>query len=239
MTHGQSLAWTVEATQQSLDQRLVEARAPHGDPHRPRDGYAAVDTFMAATSRHMAAVEAVLVSPVLQTVPSGAALTREYLVTARRFELTLSLVKARLYGEAHAIHLGWPELWDVVVVQLSEHNWLERRLVEQLIRYGDPVQVEGLARRLFLAETRAPTRPHPRLPHSGPLSPLARRIFAVADRFWDVAEGRVIPDPVRPLPHRHDSLVAQYFVADPKFDEHARLVEHRHPRKPGNPPSEP
>jgi hypothetical protein len=235
MTHGDSLALTVEATQRSLEERLREALAPHMDPHRPRDGYAAIDTFTTAASRHMAAVEAVMVGRVLGTLPAGAALTREYVFAARRLELTLSLVKARLYGESHSIHLGWPDLWHVVVVQLTEHNRLERRMVEELIRYGDPEQVDGLARRLFNAETHAPTRPHPRLPHTGLLSPVARRIWAVADRFWDIAEGRVIPEPVRPAPHRHDSLLAQYLVADPKFDDHARLMEHRHLRKPDSP----
>ena len=57
---------------------------------------------------------------------------------------------------------------------------------------------------------------------------MARRIWALADRFWDAAEGRVIPDPVHPAPHRHDSLLAQYLVADPKFDTDATIVEHRH-----------
>lgn len=228
MTHGDSLALTVEATQRSLAERLGEALAPHQDPQRPRESYAAIDTFMAACSRHMAAVEAVLVGPVRQSVPSGTALAEEYLDIARQFEQTLSLVKARLYGEAHAIHLRWPELWDVVAAQLAEHNRLERRLVEELIRHDDPLRVAGLAQRLFNAETHAPTRPHPWLPHTGLLSPVARRIWAIADRFWDIAEGRVIPEPVRPHPHRHDSLIAQYLVADPKFDEHARMWEHRH-----------
>ena len=54
----------------------------------------------------------------------------------------------------------------------------------------------------------------------------------VADRFWDAAEGRVIPEPVHPAPHRHDSLMAQYLVADPKFDADATIMEHRkrHPK---------
>lgn len=233
MAHGDVLALTVEATQRSVEDRLREALAPHRDPRRPRDGYAAIDTFTAATSRHMAAIEAVLVGLVLHTAPTGASLAHEYLDAARRLELTLSVVKARLYGEAHAVNYRWPELWDLVVGQLAEHNRLERRLVEELIRYGDPQQVAGLAWQLFDAERHAPTRPHPWLPHTGLLSPVARRIWAVADRLWDTAEGRVIPEPVRPAPHRHDSLVAQYLVADPMFDDHARLMAHRHARKPG------
>lgn len=232
MVHGDSLARTIDATQRSLEERLGEALLPHRDPRRPRDNYAATDTFIAATSRHLAAIDAVLLEQVRRTVPEGKALSRDYLRAARQLELTLSQIKGKLYGEAHAIHLAWPGLWDSAHAQLSEHNRLERQMVDGLIRHGDPVKVDGLARRVFDAETHGPTRPHPRLPHTGLLSLVARRIWTLADRFWDVAEGRVIPEPVRPAPHRHDSRMAQYLVADPKFDPHSATFEHRRRRPP-------
>lgn len=237
MTHGDSLVLTVEATQQSLEERLAEAVRPHRDPHRPRDRYAATDTFLAAASRHLAAVEAVILGPVRHTVPDGDSLVHHYLQAARRLEHSLALVKARLYGEAHAIYLEWPELWTRVQDELAEHNLMETHLVDQLVRHGDQRAVDGLARKVFDAETHAPTRPHPYLPHSGLLGRMTRRVWSVADRFWDAAEGRVIVDPVRPKPHTHNSLMAQYLVADPKFDDHATILEHhrRHPRPPGPP----
>lgn len=230
MAHGDSLALTIEATQRSLEERLREALLPHRD--RPRDNYAATDTFIAATSRHLAAIEAVLVEQVRHTAPDGEELGREYLHAARQLEVTLALIKGRLYGEAHAIHLRWPELWDKAHAQLNEHNRIERQIVEKLIRYGDPLTLDGLARRVFDVETHGPTRPHPRLPHTGLLSLVARRIWTLADRFWDTAEGRVIPEPVHPAPHRHNSLLGQYLVADPKFDPDAAIIEHRHRHPP-------
>ena len=231
MSARKSLVGTVEARQRSLEDHLREALVPHRDPRRPRDGYAATDTFLAATSRHMAAVEAVLLKDVARRVPDGHALRRDYLHAARALELTLSLVKARLYGEAHSIHLEWSGLWDTVRSDLTEHNALERRLASELTRHVDPSQSDELARRLPEAEMHAPTRTHPRLPHTGVPGQMARRIWALADRFWDTAEGRVIPEIVPAQPHRHDSLLAQYLVADPKFDDHARLIEHRHRHK--------
>ena len=234
MTHGDTLVLTIEATQRSLEQRLGEVLAPHHDPQRPRDTYAATDAFLAATSRHLAAVQAVLLGHVRHTVPDGDDVVHDYLAVSRDLEQSLSLIKARLYGEAHAIHLDWSELWVRVRRQLTDHNRWEIHLVNELIRHGDPQEVDGLARRVFDAETHAPTRPHPQLPHVGLLGRVARRIWAVADRFWDAAEGRVIPDPVRPRPHKHDSLMAQYLVADPKFDDHANLLEHHH--RHGHPP---
>jgi hypothetical protein len=228
MTHGESLTMTVEATQRALDQRMREALLPHQDPLRPRDHYAATDSFVASTSRHLAATEAVLVRQVRHTVPNGEQLCHEYLTAARQLELTLAWIKGKLYGEAHAIYLTWPALWGDTRTQLDEHNRLESRMVQELVRYGDPGTVDGLARRMFDVETHGPTRPHPRTPHTGFLGLAARRMWSLADRFWDSAEGRVIPAPVKPAPHRHDSLLAQYLVADPKFDSQATIVEHHH-----------
>jgi hypothetical protein len=234
MAHGDTLALTVEASQTALDVRLGEALRPHRDPRQPRDHYAATDTFIAATSRHLAAVEAVLLEQVRHDGPEGHALAKEYLSVARQLELTLALIKGRLYGEAHAIYLNWQELWVDARSLLDQHNRLERRLVEEVIAHGDPVLLDGLARRIFNVEAHGPTRPHPRTPHTGLLGLAARRMWAFADRFWDAAEGRVIPDPVRPAPHRHDSLLAQYVVADPKFDATATILEHhQHRTRPG------
>jgi hypothetical protein len=223
---------TIDATQRALQERLAECLAPMGLHAHPRDGYASTDAFLAATSRHLAAVEAVLLPSVRRGIPDGDLAVRGYCQVARRLEQTLFTVKSHLYGEAHAVYLRGPQLWAVVQQQLSEHNRLESQLVEALVRYDDPADLDALARRVFDAETRGPTRPHPHLPHTGRFSPVARRLWAVADRFWDNAEGRVVPAPVKPVSHHHDSLLAQYFVADPHFDDHATLREHR-PRPPG------
>jgi hypothetical protein len=226
MTHGESLSITVEATQRALDQRLREALLPHQNPLRPRDHYAATDSFVASASRHLAAGEAVLVPQARHTVPDGEQISHDYLAAARSLEHTLVRIKGKLYGEAHLIYLTWPVLWADARECLDEHNRAENSLVEHLVRHGNPATVDGLARRMFDVETHGPTRPHPRTPHTGLLGLAARRMWSLADRFWDSAEGRVIPEPVHPHAHRHDSLLAQYLVADPKFDASATIVEH-------------
>jgi hypothetical protein len=119
----------------------------------------------------LAAIEAVLVEPVRHTVPDGEDLAHDYLHTAQQLEQTLFLIKGKLYGESHAIHMKWPDLWDRAHGQLNEHNRLEREMVEKLIKHGEPREVDGLARRVFDAETHGPTRPHPWLPHKGPPRP--------------------------------------------------------------------
>ena len=233
MTHGHSLEQTIDATHRALDERMAAATAPHRDLTRPRETYADTDGFLASASRHLAAVEVVLLRPVSRAVPDGELLVQRYLGAARRLELTLALVKARLYGEAHAIYLPWQELWAVVERQLHAQNQAERELVSALLTHGPPAELDLMAQRVFDAETKAPTRPHPHLPHTGMAGTVARRVFAVADRFWDTAEGRVVPEPVRPPPRRHDSLLAQYLVADPLLDHDAKVMEHhRHRRHP-------
>jgi hypothetical protein len=227
MTHGDSLFLTVESTHRRLQERLDEALAPHRDPDRPRDGHSSTDAFLAATSRHLSAVEAVLLPTLCRTVPDSDVLAKQYVQAARHLERTLSLVKARVYGEAHAVHMSWSGLWSLAKAQLTEHNRLELELVDKVIEHDDPDHLDGLARKVFDAETRGPTRPHPFLPHTGVMSLVARRLWAMADRFWDHAEGRLIPEPVHPIRHRHDSLMSQYLAGDPHFDTSARVLDHR------------
>src|SRR5262249_4893215 len=164
MTHGESLVMAVAATQRALEQRLHEAVVPHHDPRRPRDNYAATDTFVASVSRHLAAAEGVLVSEVRHTIPGGGRLSHDYLSAARRLEHALARIKGKLYGEAYLIHLTWPSLWADARACLDEHNRMETVLVEALLRHGDPRTVDGLARRIFDAETRGPARPPPWTP---------------------------------------------------------------------------
>ena len=187
MTHGDSLARTVEATQRSLDERLGEVLAPHRDPHRPRDTFAATDAFLAATSRHLSAVEAVLVDQVRHTVPDADSLVHDYLLAARDLEHTMFLVKGRPRRGAR----DPPRLGAAVGPGAGPARGPQPAgdPAGRRAGHGDPDLVDGLARRVFDAETHAPTRPHPMLPHVGLLGRLSRWIWAVADRFWDAAEG--------------------------------------------------
>jgi hypothetical protein len=167
------------------------------------------------------------VSYARHAVPDGRRLSHEYLSAARELEHALARVRGKLYGQAYLVHLPWASLWAEVSACLDEHNRAETRVVDALLRHVDPVIVDGLARRIFDAEAHGPTRPHPRTPHTGLLASGARRMWSVADRFWDDAQGRIVPEPVQPQARRHDSLVAQYLVADPHFDASASLVTHR------------
>lgn len=226
------LVVTIEATHQSLQQRLAEATRRIARRSLPRERYARTDAFLSATSRHLGAVDEVILKAARQGLPDGPDRVRDYLHQARLLEQAMTQLKARLYGEVHAAHRPWDEVWDDVRRELTRHNELERALVEDLAATLGKDESDALASDLFHAEVKAPTRAHPHLPHTGLMGLVARRAWALADRFWDTAEGRVVPDPVRPHPHEHahDSLMAQYVMGEPRFDATAPLLTHRRHR---------
>jgi hypothetical protein len=227
--HPNVLLVTVEATHESLRQRLDEATRHRSELGHPRAGRARVNAFMAATSRHLAAVDEALLPEVAHRMPDGHDRVKGYVHEVRHLEQALARLKARLYGEVHVAHVPWPEVWDDVRRRLASHNEQELELTRDLAAVLDPGTTESLVDRIYRAELRAPTRAHPYLPHTGLLGHLARKVWALADRFWDTTEGREVPPPVRPRPkdHSHDSLLSQYLVGEPLMDADAPVITHR------------
>ena len=68
------------------------------------------------------------------------------------------------------------------------------------------------------AEAGAPSRPHPYAPHTGVAGQVSRRVMHAVDAFWDTTEGRMVPEPER-RERGKPGKFAQYFLADPRFDE--------------------
>ena len=155
-----SLLVTVEATHQSLEQRLAEATR-RGAERRPHDARARVNAFMAATSRHLAAVDEALLPEVARRLPDGHRRAAEYLHAARRLEQALVRLKARLYGELHVAHLPWPGVVDEVRRNLTEYDEVELALVRDLTAGLDRQEADALADRVYRAELRAPPGPTP------------------------------------------------------------------------------
>ena len=227
------LVVTVEATHQSLEQRLAEVLGSLGSDARARESYARTDAFMAAASRHLAAVEEVLVPVACRRLDDGKQVAREYLDAARRLEAAMALLRGRLYGELHAAHLSWTEVWPDLRRSLERHNEAERRLVDRLATAMEPEEAGDLAMKVYRAELKAPTRTHPYLPHTGVKGVVARRIWAAADRFWDAAQNRAVPPPISPRSklREHESLMSQFLTGGPTFDPEAPMMRHRARRR--------
>ena len=213
---GSLLEVTVEATHDVLQERMAAAIASHGAAHPlspSRGSYPDTDTFLASTARHLAAVSAVLVPAARRSLADGDERARAFVQQSKRLEISLGQVKAKLYGEAHAIYRTWSEVWEEARREFEAAMQMEKQLVDDLRGLLTPEEMNTLAERVYRAELRAPTRPHPFLPHRGLAGRVARRIAHGVDHFWDSTEGRMIPAPVHP--HHKAGLMTHYLLGDP------------------------
>ena len=200
-------------------------------PGQPRKAYEGIDTFLAAASKHLNAVDATLLPTAKKRLPDGAHVVHDYLHSARHLEVMLAHVKARAYGSVFEAGHHWTEVWSDVDEALAAHRRYEADLAVQLTETMDAGELDELTEKLHRAEGSAPTRPHPYAPHTGFAGLVARKVMHAVDSFWDTAEGRMAPEPNRPQ-KKKPGLLGQYLLADPRFDE-----EEETPRKETAPPS--
>jgi hypothetical protein len=208
----------LESTLDSEHQRIREfadaAEAAKSSAEEPRIRHRTSDTFSAVLSRHLVAVEDVLLPAVKSTTAYGGESVRDYVRHVRELEKVLHELKARVYGAATA-DADWDELWREIDRHVDRIAQREAVLVEQLRESMSAAETRQLAQRFASAEEKAPTRPHAYTPHTGWIGRLAHRIWRIADGFWDEAEGRVIPHrPTKP-PARPDSLMHRYMTGAP------------------------
>lgn len=229
-----SLVTDTLATHHGLEERLARAKVarPSGDPHRPREEFPSVDTFLATASRHNAALLTVLVPAARSHLSDGPARAAEFVAASRRYEEALSGVKAKLYRSAQAPRQSWSQMWAEVDAAFREAWRLELALVADLVdarRDDDP----DWAERLHRAELRSPTRPHPHIPHQGVAGHAARAVARKVDAFWDAAEGRMVPAPERSHDRTKDGLFVQYLLGDPHLAPTPRSAWEQEPRRAG------
>lgn len=217
MTHD-TLVWSIQTTHDVLETRLETAIERHGIPDRPRDNYPAIDTFLATCSRHLAAMTGVLLPPATRHLADGSDRAHALNRRSRHLEVALAQVKARLYGSVYAAARPWSDVWGDVRREFDATMELEESLVAALSGMLDHTERHRLSDRLYRAEQRAPTRPHPYVPHLGVPGRVARQVCLRVDRFWDTAEGRMIPEPVKVHDRSHQGRLTQYLLADPHLD---------------------
>ena len=209
------LETSTAATHDVLDTRLSTAEFHRGGSVHPRDQYPATDTFLASTSSHVAAANEVLVQAVRRNLPDGATKARAFTASSRHLEQSMAQTKAKLYGGAQAVRRPWSGIWSDLHRDFDAFMTMEGELVHELVEHTEPAFRSALSDRIYRAELRAPTRPHPFVPHRGLTGRMARRVALQVDHFWDTAEGRMIPEPVKVHDRSQDGPMTQYLLADP------------------------
>lgn len=213
-----ALADTLAETHDVLSRRLTEAESCRPTRERPRERMRATDPFLASTSRHVQAACAVLGPAARRHLPDGRRRAHDLAQQSRRLEGALSQTKAKLYGSTFVVRRPWDSIWDEVTQEFDAWWRLEQGLVDDLVATTSTADRDALAERLFRAEKHVPTRPHPYLPHRGVPGRMARQVAVRVDRFWDTAEGRMVPEPVHP--HRsREGRITRYLLADPHVVE--------------------
>ena len=218
MTTADVLRHSVEHTHENLAAWLAGARAMAGTREQPRKAYEDIDTFLAIASRHLGAVDAVLVPAVRHKVSHSSRLVHDYVHAERELEVALAHIKAHAYGSTYESGYTWPEAWAEVDESLDRHRTVETTLAAALTEVLTPEALDDLAEALQAAEAKAPTRPHPWAPHTGVAGSVSRKVLHAVDAFWDTAEGRMAPEPEPPAKPK-PGLMWQYLLADPRFDE--------------------
>lgn len=203
---------------EGLSVRLDTARMVHPRPEQSRRGCPPIDLFLSGTSRHLHAVDQVMLPPLRHKCEHGSHLAHDYMRSLRGLEIVLAHVKAHEYGSVYETSYEWDGVWDAVDMALADQRRHEELIAGRLTQSLPDDDLEAMATRLDTAETTAPSRPHPYLPHTGPAGAASRRVMRVVDRFWDTVEGRSTPEPA-PAPKKRPGLIGQYLMADPRFDE--------------------
>jgi hypothetical protein len=198
MSHVDVLRHSNAHTHENLENRLQRARAMTHAPDQPRQALEVLDGFLAMASKHLGAVDAVLVPAVHAQVDDGDRLVHDYVHAERELELALAHVKARAYGSAYDVDRSWTSVWDDVATTLGTHRGSEGALADALTDALDLEGLDELTERMQNAEANAPTRPHPYAPHTGVAGQVSRRVMHAVDAFWDTTEGRMVPEKERP-----------------------------------------
>lgn len=209
--------------------RLARARSIIARPEQTRRGCPPIDQFNAGTSRHLHAVDEALLPAVSAHCEGGAELVHDYLPAARHLEVLLFHVKAHEYGSTWETTHDWPALWGEVEEALHAQEEKEDELASRLSTEASADELLLVAERIAAAERRAPSRPHPHLPHTGLPGKVVRRLARPVDAVWDAVENRAVGGP-KPLPHEKPSIFWQYLLGDPRLpDESADENRHNEP----------
>ena len=159
------------------------------DPGQAR-GFQAI----ALVSGHLAATRRAVLPVASRQPGAGAWLVAACRAEAARAERALRRYDCLLSGQSRAVRLPPGSVWAQLEQRLSDYRAAEHPVLTRLdgrLTDAEHGQLAARYRAVFLA---APTRPHPRCPHTGPLAGPALRLCSLLDRVRDALDSR----PARP-----------------------------------------
>lgn len=145
---------------------------------------------IARLSGHLAAMWRAIYPHASSRLGADGQLRAACLSRARTVGWTLRLLECHLSGESSAVGRPVQDVPAMLAEHLRSYQSAERALVTWL---EDQLPAEGrnrLALGYERALTRAPTRPHPRCPRTGPLYGAAFWLYGRWDRLLDTMDAR-------------------------------------------------
>jgi hypothetical protein len=175
---GRELTISIDATH-----RAVTAVLGSEDPDADHMAIARLSAHLAAMRETVCPVARQQAGPARQVLVT-------YLASARELDWALRLLHCRLTGEAFASHLDADAVYTGFQHYLGCYTAAERALVALLNERLPGCDRDQIAARYRKALAHAPTRPHPRRPHTGAAYHVRFRLHGFWDRLLDTTDAR-------------------------------------------------
>jgi hypothetical protein len=153
---------------------------------------------------------------------TGRALVAAQRRRGRHLEQLMRLIEGRFYGDTHAAGMDVERLQDDLTRHVKAYIDSERDLARRMDAVLSRPQRVALLEHYRAALKRAPTRPHPYMPHPRGMAAAMFRVCSVWDRALDLMDSRAVPG--EPAPRRTTplSLWNRYLLGSAQFEEAPR-----------------
>jgi hypothetical protein len=163
-------------------------------------------------SAHLAAVGRAITPVATRRLGETAPVRREGHRRDLELERILRIAECRHSGDMLASGLDGERLRTSILSSLDAHAEIERTRLAALADLLDDEEQRAVADLYLDALRKAPTRPHPHLPHRGLSGAVAFRVNAVRDRLLDTMDSRAIPMPRVPHETRRPGRWGSYLL---------------------------
>ena len=163
-------------------------------------------------SAHLAAVGRTITPVATRRLGETAAVRREGHRRDLELERILRIAERRHSGDMLASGLNGERLRTSILSRLDAHAEIEHTRLAALADLLDDEEQRALAEAYVDALKKAPTRPHPYLPHRGLSGAIAFRVNAARDRLLDTMDSRHVPLPRAPHEARRPGRWGSYLL---------------------------